>query len=247
MALLRFCCCCFAGEQRPPPALGPARAAVFFTAVPSKQSSKHTAPLPACPCLCSGWLEFVEEVRQQVGQVALLTCPVDRLRRKQHAEGRKLVAQRNERLRAMVARGRGGDAAPAGPEGQDGQQDSNQPLGGGGGAASRRRLPDRGGAGSAGTARPLLLMDLDGITQRLPPRSNLGVAPIDFHYQCMLSSTTTYDGAGPIRWGGGDGSPSPTYPVMRYERLLVPPAGTCADPVNYAGWELLLGMLCRAE
>jgi hypothetical protein len=201
-----------------------------------------------CPC-CSGWLEFVEEVRQQVGQVALLTCPTDRIRRKQHAEGRKLVAQRNKRLRAMVARGRGGDADPSTPSSQDSLDSSkgvdSQPLGGSGGAASRRRLADQGS--TDGPARPLLLMDLDAITQQLPPRANLGVAPLDFHYQCMLSSTTTYNGTGPIRWAGGDGSPSPTYPTMRYDRLLVPPAGTCADPVDYAGWELLLGMLCPAD
>jgi hypothetical protein len=181
----------------------------------------------------------VEEVRQQVGQVALLTCPTDRIRRKQHAEGRKLVAQRNKRLRAMVARGRGGDADPT--------------------VAARDTLASDGGSGgqqegavgrissSNGTGKTLLLMDLDAITQRLPLKPELGVAPIDFHYQCMLSSTTTYNGTGPIRWAGGDGSPVPTYPTLRYDQLLRPPADTCSDPVGYAGWELLLGMLCTPE
>lgn len=57
-------------------------------------------------------------------------------------------------------------------------------------------------------------------------------------------SRGAYNGNGTLPWAGGDGSPEPSYPQMRYSQLMVPPVGTCADPINHATVQLLLSMLC---
>lgn len=65
----------------------------------------------------------------------------------------------------------------------------------------------------------------------------------------MLANPFGYNVSAPgdILFVGGDGGAVPKYPVLHYDRLLVPPraaAGRCDDPVNYAGVQLLLHMLC---
>lgn len=142
-----------------------------------------------------------------MGQVVLLTCPLDRIRRAQQAQGRLVVAERNQRLRSLVSSAAGG-AAVAHP---------------------------------VGPGAPPLLVDIDAMTRHVPP--NLGIAPNDFHYACGLGSAGAYNGTGPLAWSGSDGRPEPAYPRMRYEQLMVPPAGYCSDPVNYATVQLLLSML----
>lgn len=146
-------------------------------------------------------------MRAAAGQVVLLTCPLDRIRRPQHAQGRVIVAERNERLRSLVSSAGGGAAA----------------------------------ADPAGPGAPPLLIDVDAMTRDLPP--GLDVAPMDFHYACMLGSAGAYNGTGPLAWSGSDGRPAPAYPRMRYEQLLVPPVGYCSDPVNFGAVQLLLGLL----
>lgn len=49
---------------------------------------------------------------------------------------------------------------------------------------------------------------------------------------------------GAVAWSGGNGAPRPRYPQMRYDHLRTPSSGRCADPVNYASWQLLFTMLC---
>ena len=152
-------------------------------APPYRPSLVH--PSPCTRAFCSGWLDFLKEVRQQVGQVALLTCPTDRIRRENQQEGRKVVEERNRLLRAMVASQRGGSAAA-----EPGAAGSG--AGASGSGARRLRIGGSGG-GSGGSdatvhgiaapleapsaGQPLLLVDVDALTQHLPP--GLAVAPTD--------------------------------------------------------------------
>ena len=184
--------------------------------------SAHVAA--TCPFCCSGWLDFLEEVRQLVGQVVLLTCPTDRIRRANQQEGRKVVAERNRLLREMIPAQQGGGAiAAAAGSGAierqlqtgDGSSSSSSSSGNGGrvagslgsshGTAGKggstkqpsggaRRGSSKGGSSEArGSSResggsrgqrapqpagpPLMLVDVDGLTQDLPP--GLAVAPLD--------------------------------------------------------------------
>lgn len=115
----------------------------------------HLSRLPLSPFpVRSGWLDFLEEVRQQVGQVVLLTCPTDRIRRENQQEGRKLVAQRNQLLREMIAAERGGSAAAADASG--GFVERQLQTGGGTGAkghAGGRPRPSGGAAGSGAISK----------------------------------------------------------------------------------------------
>ncbi len=141
----------------------------------------HLSDLLTPNCMCSGWLDFLAEVRQQVGQVVLLTCPTDRIQRENQQEGRKLVAERNRLLRAMVAAERGGSAAGAAgggvverqlqTGGSDGSSSSGSSRSKGGGQSGRI------GGMQQSAGRPLLLVDIDGLTRDLPP--GLAVAPLD--------------------------------------------------------------------
>ncbi len=87
----------------------------------------------------------------QAGRVILLTCPTDRVRRPEQQEGRKVIATRNQLLRDMVSSWLGGSAPPR-----------------------------RGGKARPGPP-PLSLVDVDALTQHLPP--GLDVAPTDYHYR----------------------------------------------------------------
>ncbi len=144
----------------------------------------------------SGWLEFLREVQGRTAQVVLLTCPTDRLGTPDKAEARRLVAERNRLMRQMVSHSLGGSADPGGSDSED--AGSGESTGGapgaedGGGAGS-----STGGAGSGGVsatrgAKPLVLLDIDALTQHVSERTT--IAPEDYHYQCYLSSNTQHQG-----------------------------------------------------
>lgn len=182
--------------------------------------SAHVAA--TCPFCCSGWLDFLEEVRQLVGQVVLLTCPTDRIRRANQQEGRKVVAERNRLLREMIPAQQGGGAiAAAAGSGaierqlQTGDGSSSSSSGNGGRVAgslgsshgttgkggstkqpsggarrgsskgcsskasgsSRESGSSRGQRAAQPAGPPVMLVDIDGLTQGLPP--GLAVAPLD--------------------------------------------------------------------
>ena len=122
--------------------------------------------MPALPC--SGWFEFLEEVRQQVGQVVLLTCPTERFGVPDRYATRRVVAQRNELLRQLVADSRGGSARSG--AGSNGDAGSAGPAGGSGSSSS-----------SSSNSSPFLLLDLDAMTKWLP--REVALSPHDFHYQ----------------------------------------------------------------
>lgn len=70
------------------------------------------------------------------------------------------------------------------------------------------------------------------------------------HSACMRSGTASRPGLpadGTLAWAGGDGSPAPWYPPRRFDHLMVPATGSCADPVDYAALQLLLAMFCKAD
>ena len=39
--------------------------------------------------------------------------------------------------------------------------------------------------------------------------------------------------------------PSPAFPPMLYDHLRVQASRRCADPVNFAAWQMLFAMLCE--
>ena len=84
---------------------------------------------------------------------------------------RRVVAQRNELLRGMVAATRGG---------------SNATLA----AASSGDGGSGSGSGGGSTGRPLLLLDLDAMTKWLPLEVTL--SPHDFHYQCHATTQSAF-------------------------------------------------------
>lgn len=97
-------------------------------------------------------------------QVVLLTCPSERLQGESWAKGREVVARRNELLRQMVPHTRGGSAPSEGSEGSGNISGDGASSEGGGGGAS-----GRGGS-------PLMLVDIDAMTQAgLPPAVTLGL------------------------------------------------------------------------
>ena len=102
-----------------------------------------------------------------MGQVVLLTCPTERLRLGEFRQPRAVVAERNRQLRQLVLDTLGGNATAEA------------------GASS-------GGSGGAGGGAPLMLLDMDALTQRLPVTATL--APRDFHYQCYPQSNTKFKG-----------------------------------------------------
>ena len=149
--------------------------------------------LLAYPPTCRGWLEFIEEVRQQVGQVVLLTCPTDRFRTAPKEAGRAVVAQRNEIVRRLVAdswsRG-GGTSGGAGSSGRGGSMHAEGAAGAAGGGGSSGSSTAVGG-GTAHRPRPLLLLDLDALTKEgLPP--GLQISADDYHYQCYPSTSSGF-------------------------------------------------------
>lgn len=159
------------------------------------------ALLPARPVHrlpCSGWLDFLREVRARVAQVVLLTCPTDRLGTPNKAQARRVVAERNQLLRQMVARSLGGSAdsdadgmqEQGSARGRDARAEGSV-AGAGVGRAAGSRLDGAAGVAS-GRARPLMLLDMDALTQRVSERTT--IAPEDYHYQCYLSSDTQYQG-----------------------------------------------------
>jgi hypothetical protein len=197
----------------------------------------------------TGWFEFSEEMRQQVGQVVLLTCPTDRFKTPDKAAGRAVVARRNELVRKLVAdswgsgSGSQGDSRGRGDAGMAGSSTGRRS----GAAASAPSSTSNSGSNSSNSSaslRPLLLLDLDALTkQGLPP--GVAISSDDYHYQCYPSTSSGFAN-GSLAWAGGDGSARPYYPPRRFELLQVPASGSCADPVNYAAWQLLLGALCNA-
>lgn len=92
-------------------------------------------------------------MQQRVGQLVLLTCPTDRLTLPAKAGHLRVAHTRNQQLRAMVAEGRGGTAPPP----------ANGTASGGG-----------GGAGAGQGAAPLMLLDIDALTRRLPAELTIG-------------------------------------------------------------------------
>jgi hypothetical protein len=60
-------------------------------------------------------------------------------------------------------------------------------------------------------------VDIDGLTQDLPP--GLAVAPLDYHYACMLANPNGYNSTGAMLFTGGDGRPQPAYQPMRCARV----------------------------
>ena len=100
-------------------------------------------------------------MQQQVGQLVLLTCPTDRLSLPSRAAILRIASARNEQLRAMVAEGRGGHGAAE---------------------------PAAGADAAAGGGAPLMLLDVDALTSRLP--FDLKIGPQDYHVQCYLGSAS---------------------------------------------------------
>lgn len=94
-------------------------------------------------------------MQAQAGRVILLTCPTDRVRRTEQQEGRKVIATRNQLLRDRVSSRLGGSAPPQ--------------------RRGRARLL------RPAPPPPLSLVDVDALTQHLPP--GLDVAPTDYHYR----------------------------------------------------------------
>lgn len=145
-----------------------------------------SGPLPAT---CSGWLEFLEEVRQQVGQLVLLTCPTERFHTPDKQAGRAVVARRNEIVRQLVADSWSGSASSS-SGGSDGDRGGG---GDSGGKGSSRPADNATGSSSGGSGgpRPLLLLDLDALTkERLPP--DVTISQQDYHYQCYPSTTSGF-------------------------------------------------------
>ncbi len=138
------------------------------------------APILPIMFFCSGWFEFMEEMRQQVAQVVLLTCPTERFGVPDRFATRRVVAQRNEVLRQMVADSRGG-SVPSGASGS-GSAGSGTAAGGSSGGSS-----GRSGSGRSSGADPnlFLLLDLDAMTKWLP--REVALSPHDFHYQASMS------------------------------------------------------------
>lgn len=146
----------------------------------------HSGPLPAT---CSGWLAFLEEVRQQVGQLVLLTCPTERFRTPDKQAGRAVVARRNEIVRQLVNESWSGSASSS-SGGSDGDSGGG---GDSGGKGSSRPADNATGSSSGGSGgpRPLLLLDLDALTkERLPP--DVTISQQDYHYQCYPSTTSGF-------------------------------------------------------
>lgn len=86
-----------------------------------------------------------------------MTCPTERLRLPARKAPRELAARRNALLRQMVADSRGGGASL---------------MDGGGEAAA---------VGGAPGGRPLMLLDIDAMTQQLPAAATISLE--DHHYQ----------------------------------------------------------------
>ena len=208
------------------------------------------APSPTLlHALRRGWLEFLADMRRQAGMIALVTCPLERMKGPLRAGARDVAGRRNEYLRQMVAAEWGGSIGSSpGPGGSGGSDSSGGGGGGGGGEPApdpavgeedgdsdgaadgsggfsgplgedmeaaaapaaapqpeplqqagpeQQRQPDqlqqqqqqraaRAGAGLA----PLVLIDIDAMTRRLPQEVTL--PPMDHHYQCYLSSASKY-------------------------------------------------------
>lgn len=128
----------------------------------SAQDLPSSSPLPLLVIDCRAWLAFVDEMRQAVGQVVLLTCPTDRLTSPEHAALHKAAAARNEELRSLVAEGRGGRARSA--------------SGGAGGGVEEEAPP------------PLMLLDMDALSRQLPKEWE--ISQVDFHHACHLASAS---------------------------------------------------------
>ena len=136
---------------------------------------------------------------------------------------RRVVAQRNELLRQMVAASRGGSAsAPEGGQGGSGLDGGS----GSGDASSGGSSPEgsssgatygSGSGGGAGGPNPFLLVDIDAMTKWLP--REVALSPHDFHYQVGISISK--EGSGMSRseagWGGrrmgGQGGSGASQPV----------------------------------
>ena len=123
-------------------------------------------------------------MRQQVGQVVLLTCPTERFRTPDREAARAVIARRNDIVRQLVAdswssSGRDSGGGSSGSSG-DGSGRGSESSSGGGGADSNTSSP-----------RPLLLVDLDALTQHgLPP--SLAISAEDYHYQCYPTTSSDF-------------------------------------------------------
>ena len=143
----------------------------------SQPSAPAILPHKAAPALFpvrSGWLDFLAEVRQQVGQVVLLTCPTDRIRRDNQQEGRKLVAQRNQLLREMIAVERGGSAAAADASGGVVERQLQTRGEGGGSTLLGRPRPSSGATGSGAISKSSSSSKGDGGTSGSTGSSSAG-------------------------------------------------------------------------
>lgn len=153
---------------------------------------------------CSGWLDFIADMQQRVGQLVLLTCPTDRFRPPDRAAAREVIARRNELVRQLVADSWAGrDAASGGSgvenAGHSSGSSSSSAAGGSGGSSAGNGEGSSAGSASVGPT-PLLVLDLDALTrQGLPPGAE--ISPEDHHYQCYLGTSSGYAG-GPGRSGG---------------------------------------------
>lgn len=122
-------------------------------------------------------------MRHQVGQVVLLTCPTDRFRTPDREAGRAVIARRNDIVRQLMAdsSGSGGDGSRSGSSS------------GGSGSSS-----------AGGSPRPLLLLDLDALTQQgLPP--GLAISADDYHYQCYPTTSSSFASERGALGGGVEG------------------------------------------
>jgi hypothetical protein len=192
----------------------------------------------------TGWFEFSEEMRQQVGQVVLLTCPTERFGVPDRYATRRVVAKRNELLRQMVADSRGG-SAPSYAASSSRVASGGEAAGGDGSGSSSRSGSGSSSSLSSGSSspgpNPFLLLDLDAMTKWLP--RDVALSPHDFHYQCYAASHSAF-AVGSLEWSGGDGSPLPVYQPRKFSHLNIAANGWCADPVDYSAWQLLFHMLC---
>ncbi|KAI7844671.1 hypothetical protein COHA_001760 [Chlorella ohadii] len=187
----------------------------------------------------AGWFEFLEEMRQQVAQVVLLTCPTERFGVPDRFATRRVVAQRNDVLRQLVADSRGGSSSDGG-SGSDAGDSSSSSSSAGTGSSSGGSGTGSNSSSGAGP-KPFLLLDLDAMTKWLP--REVALSPHDFHYQCYPVTQSAYT-VGSLEWAGGDGSPLPLYPPRKLSHLNIAANGWCADPVDYSAWQLLFHMLC---